>query len=140
MVSHQRLLRRILVAVDGSPNSRRAAVFAAKLAARCEAEIIVINVISVPLQQQQFSEKIRVGANKIVRTVASMCHSKGLKTSTKILEASSVVEAIVNYAADRKISLIVIGTRGLTGFKKLLIGSVSAGVVSHAPCAVLVVR
>lgn len=140
MVSQQRLLRRVLVAVDGSPNSRRAAVLAAKLAALCGAEIIVVNVISVPLQQQQFSRDIRAGANKLVRMVASTCHSKGLKTSTKIIEASSVVEAIVNYAADKKINLIVIGTRGLTGFKKLLMGSVSAGVLSHAHCAVLVVR
>ena len=140
MVSQQRLLRRILVAVDGSPNSRRAALLGAKLAALCGAEIIVVNVISVPLQQQQFSRDIRAGANKLVRTIASMCHSRGLKTSTKILEASSVVEAIVNFAADKKINLIVIGTRGLTGFKKLLMGSVSTGVLSHAHCAVLVVR
>jgi len=140
MVSQQRLLRRVLVAVDGSPNSRRAALLAAKLATVCGAEIIVVNVISVPLQLQQFSRDIRAEANKLVRRVASICHSKGLKTSTEILEAGSVVEAIVTFAADKKISLIVIGSRGLTGFKKLLMGSVSAGVLSRAHCAVLVVR
>ena len=140
MVSQQRLLRRVLVAVDGSPNSRRAALLAAKLATVCGAEIIVVNVISVPLQLQQFSRDIRAEANKLVRRVASICHSKGLKTSTEILEAGSVVEAIVTFAADKKISLIVIGSRGLTGFKKLLMGSVSAGVLSRAQCAVLVVR
>ena len=52
----------------------------------------------------------------------------------------SVVEAIVNDAESRNVDLIVIGTRGLSGFTKLLIGSVSSGVVSHAHCSVFLVR
>ena len=39
-----------------------------------------------------------------------------------------------------KIDLIVMGTRGMGGFKKMLLGSVSSGVVTHAQCTVLVVR
>jgi nucleotide-binding universal stress UspA family protein len=56
------------------------------------------------------------------------------------VESGSVVEAIVEYATEEKAQLIVMGTRGMTGFKKMLLGSVSNGVVNHAPCAVLVVR
>ena len=52
----------------------------------------------------------------------------------------SVVQAITDYAASEKIDLIVMGTRGMGGFKKMLLGSVSSGVVTHAQCAVLVVR
>jgi len=53
---------------------------------------------------------------------------------------SSVVDAIVQFAEKEKVELIVVGTRGLSGLKKLILGSVSSGVVSQAPCSVLVVK
>ncbi|AIC16855.1 universal stress protein [Nitrososphaera viennensis] len=52
----------------------------------------------------------------------------------------SLVGEIVNYAEVNNASLIVIGSKGRTGFKKLLMGSVSSGVVTYAPCPVLVVK
>ena len=65
----------------------------------------------------------------------------GVKVRGEIVEnVSSVVESIVDYAEEWKVDMIVVGTRGLTGFKKLLLGSVSTALVSHAPCSVLVVR
>ena len=51
-----------------------------------------------------------------------------------------MVEEILGVAEKEKIDLIVIGTRGLGGFRKLLQGSVSSGVMTHAKCNVLVVR
>jgi nucleotide-binding universal stress UspA family protein len=52
----------------------------------------------------------------------------------------SVVAALVNYADAEKADLIVIGTRGRSGIGKMLLGSVASGVVTYAPCPVLVVR
>ena len=52
----------------------------------------------------------------------------------------SVIDSILSYAEDNKIDIIVIGTRGLTGFKRLLVGSVALGVINHARCPVLLVR
>lgn len=54
--------------------------------------------------------------------------------------ATSVVQAITEKALEKGVDLIVVGTRGLGVFKRLLLGSVSKGVVSHAHCSVLVVR
>ena len=52
----------------------------------------------------------------------------------------SIIELIVDYAANKDTDLIVIGTRGRTGLKRLIIGSVASGVVQHAHCPVLLVR
>jgi len=54
--------------------------------------------------------------------------------------APSIVQAITDYASQEKVDLIVVGTKGLSGFKKLLIGSVSSGLFSHANQPVLVTR
>jgi len=51
-----------------------------------------------------------------------------------------VVGSILEYAENEKIDLIVVGTRGRSGIKQLLIGSVAEGVVTYAHCAVLVVK
>ena len=60
--------------------------------------------------------------------------SRVIKTTT------SVPEEIIEYAKDKKSDLIVMGTRGRTGFKKMLLGSVASAVVTHAGCPVMVVR
>ncbi len=55
-------------------------------------------------------------------------------------DVDSVADAIIGYATKNKIDLIVIGTKGRTGLKRFLLGSVAQGVVQHAQCPVLLVR
>jgi nucleotide-binding universal stress UspA family protein len=57
-----------------------------------------------------------------------------------IISASSTVGEIVGFADKEKIDSIILGTRGRTGLKKLLLGSVVEGVVTHSSCPVMVVR
>lgn len=57
-----------------------------------------------------------------------------------VVTATSIVSAIVEYAKNKDVDLIVIGTRGGSGFKKLLLGSVASGVVTNAACPVMVVK
>jgi nucleotide-binding universal stress UspA family protein len=52
----------------------------------------------------------------------------------------SKCRGIVEYAENKNINLIVVGTRGISGFKKLLLGSVASGIVTYAHCPVLVVK
>jgi nucleotide-binding universal stress UspA family protein len=60
--------------------------------------------------------------------------------NTHVLRGSSIVKAITDYAANQQVDLIVVGRKGTGGFKRLLLGSVSNGVVNHAASTVLVVR
>jgi nucleotide-binding universal stress UspA family protein len=66
---------------------------------------------------------------------------KNLKVKTDIVVGiTSTVKEIVEYAEKNKMDLIVIGSRGLSGFKKMLLGSVASGVVTYSHCPVLVVK
>ena len=74
--------------------------------------------------------------------VRDMTRNEGiseLKTETFSC-VESIVESIIDYASNYDVDLIVIGTRGRTGLKRLIMGSVANGVVQHAHCPVLLVR
>ncbi|MDA4136722.1 MAG: universal stress protein [Thaumarchaeota archaeon] len=144
---------RILVAIDGSENSLRAAEWAVDLAKKDGASLFVISVIPAPVYSSSaqpgmpaptlkaFFDKARTDAESVVQGVVSKAESSGIKVRGEIIEnVPSVVEAVSDYAEEWKVQLIVVGTRGLTGFKKLLLGSVSGALVAHSPCSVLVVR
>jgi len=148
--------QRILVAVDGSEGSARASEVAVDLAERFSAQLFVLNVFrgypeymtlfpSAPSPSgeaiQAYESYARKAALEVVGRTLSMAEKKGVKSKPQTSETvGSVVQAITDYAANEKIDLIVMGTRGMGGFKKMLLGSVSSGVVTHANCAVLVVR
>ena len=55
-------------------------------------------------------------------------------------DVESITGAIIDYASDKSIDLVIVGTKGRTGLKRLLLGSVAQGVVQHAHCPVLLVR
>jgi len=57
-----------------------------------------------------------------------------------IIAEESIVSEIIEFAEIENINLIIMGTRGRTGVKKLLLGSVASGVVNFAHCPVLVIR
>ncbi len=148
--------QRILAAVDGSEGSTRASEVAVDLALRFDAQLFVLNVFrgypeymtvfpSAPAPSGEAIQDYEVNARKaavdVVGRTVSMAERKGLKAKPKTSETiGSVVQTITDYAVAEKIDLIIMGTRGLGGFKKMLLGSVSSGVVTHAPCSVLVVR
>jgi nucleotide-binding universal stress UspA family protein len=133
-------LRRILVAVDGSEDSKRATIMAATIAEKYESELIVLNVIPGRAYDRLKAAAERK-AREIVDREMATARDYGIKARWEVLPSTeSIVGQIVDYADREKVDMIVIGTRGLGGFKRMLIGSVSSGVVTHASCPVLVVR
>ena len=153
---HISLPSKILVPIDGSNNAKRALDFAIMLAKTYDAELVILNVIPTPglLVEAptglglpptgigQYYEQQEKNGSDFIEEAIRICRTNGLKNiETEINRASkSIVEEIIELATKRKIDLIVIGTRGLGGFRKLLLGSVSSGVVTHAHCNVLVIR
>lgn len=145
-------VKTILVPVDGSEHAKRAAQMAIELGSLYGADLIIISVVAPPAMYiagpvgapADLSEYYRLeteDANSAVNSAAAMAKEKGVSAKTEVLRPDkSVVETIVGYAEEQKADLIVIGTRGLGGFRKLLLGSVSSGVIGNAQCSVLVVR
>jgi nucleotide-binding universal stress UspA family protein len=142
---------KILVAADGSEASMDAAVYAIETARKYNSELVALHVIlsdvtlfgSVPPthvneikhEAQKYLDKIR---EKYYED--SNNNNNKIQLRTELITSTSAVGGIVAFAEKENIDLIVMGTRGRSGLKKLLLGSVASGVVSYAHCAVMVVK
>jgi nucleotide-binding universal stress UspA family protein len=143
-------VKRIIVPLDGSDSSFKAARYAIKIAKPANAEIIFMHaVVNRPYVEYtlpgvalvHYIEEVKHVADNWYKDVEVKARKAGVKCrSNTILDITSAAEAIVNYAEDNKADLIVMGTKGRTGVKRFLLGSVASGVISHAKCSVLVVR
>lgn len=144
--------KRILVPLDGSEFSFRAAKYAINLARLTDGEIICVHavpdlpyteyvgprIVSVTRYIDEAKKHSEAWYSR-VKAMAAIPKSVKVKVDT-IFNLPSVAEAIIMYAAEQKADLIVIGTRGRGGLKRLVLGSVASGVVAHGGCPVLVVR
>ncbi|HZW54943.1 MAG TPA: universal stress protein [Nitrososphaerales archaeon] len=143
-------IKRILVAVDGSENATRAVKVASTLAKDNNAKLTILHVITIPavvysgdvaFPLNKIEVEARRQGEKYVESAQSTARQAGVKAETEIIESiDSPVRGITDYSEKNMIDLIVVGTRGLGGFKRLLLGSVGSGVVHYAHCSVLVVR
>jgi nucleotide-binding universal stress UspA family protein len=150
-------IRKILVPVDGSSASLKALQYAVHLAEleASDAELIVLHVLedikqagAIGLQAKYgnvrlvegFKKARREAALEWLKQIEEAARKKGIPLKSEILDGDSKVEIIIDYANENNVDLIVMGSTGLTGFKRLLLGSVANAVVSNAPCPVMVVR
>jgi nucleotide-binding universal stress UspA family protein len=144
--------RRIDVAFDGSNDSVIAVEVAADFAAKFKADMTVIHVVTQSTwvyatfagtpspNLGELQELARESGQKTLDNGVRIAADHGVKARGELIESPSVVQALVEFAANDKADLVVVGSRGMTGFKKLILGSVSSGLVTHAGCPVLVVR
>jgi nucleotide-binding universal stress UspA family protein len=135
---------RIVVGVDGSPESRSALRWAARFAEAIDARIEVVLVwefvssygwSSLPPLYPPHPELDEQLA-QIVTEVFGDEVPAGL--TSRVIESGSAASALI--AESKNAQLVVVGSRGHGGFAGLLLGSVSAKVAEHAPCPVLVVH
>ena len=145
-------ISKILVALDGSDPSFNASTYAIDFAKRNGAELIVLYILSpVPYSQFEYanigrmkeieSMEMEKAQREVVDKVKQKATENNVSVKTEVLiKYTSVVKEIVEYAEDNKVDMIVIGSRGVTGLKKILLGSVANGVVTYSHCPVLVVK
>src|SRR3712207_5615901 len=137
---------KILLATDGSRDAELARTTAVDLANSTNSELHVVTVTpgypSYDVYNPDVLEQLRKQAEDILNEQAEKVTQEGGKVAEKHLRIAERyrAEQIVQVAEDIEAGLIVMGSRGLGGITKALIGSVSDSVIRHAPCPVLVVR
>jgi nucleotide-binding universal stress UspA family protein len=144
---------KILVGVDGSEESFKAAQYAMDLAKKNkDAQLIALTVNETPssfvnIIEQSALKKWREHSKAESETLFNRISTYGLDINSQVHLRAEIIDtdksayaAIVDYAEKENVDVIVVGTRGKTGFKRILLGSVASGIVTYATCPVLVVK
>ena len=155
-------IKKIMLPIDGSETSMKAARIGISLAKKFGSDLIgltVVDLMSLPygyfltqpgtsLHDDMLKEK-RAEAKrwldkveKFTLNASEKSQAVETKYRSEIIEDpySRVETEIVNYAESEGVDLIVMGTRGRSGFKRILLGSVASGVLLYAHCPVMTVR
>jgi len=134
---------RILLATDGSKFSEAATREAFGIAKGCSSTLYVLSVVEVNPEYQalapQLVEKAEKEARAYLESIKSRAAQEGIACETIVHQGEEPYKYIVDEAAKRRVDMIVMGSHGRTGLKRLLMGSVTARVIGHASCKVLVV-
>jgi nucleotide-binding universal stress UspA family protein len=135
----------ILICHDGSKLSDKALKKAFEIASCFGASVTVISVIPelyltelMESDRERITETLREETKKTLGRIEKK--ATGLNFFKTVIKQGSPAEEIIAAAKKLKADLIVTGSHGRHGAEKFLLGSVSAKVVDHAPCSVLVVK
>lgn len=147
------MIKKILVALDGSDYASKALDFAIDIAAKHDADMHLINVVELtdlPDSLRRFAEAEHISgsstqiydviAQGVLEDGAARAKESGVKTVKPVILHGDAVEQIVEYAKGTSIDMIAVGSRGLSDFKSLLLGGVSHKLSTLAPCTCMIVR
>ena len=143
------VVRKILVAIDLSDHSRRAFQVAAKLSGVLGAALEVLHVVPVPVHADGgpggpgLLERMRDSARAELGAFIADCSKSedfGARTMTQTLATGLPTAAINEHVVAHQPDLLVLGTHGYGGVKRMVLGSVAEAVTRYASCATLVVR
>jgi nucleotide-binding universal stress UspA family protein len=141
---------RILLATDGSEEAELAALRAMDIAEKTDSELHVVHVGVVPLFLLSYPrtlgyygklyEQIEEDSRERLRELSWRVKVAGGTVAGSHLRMGAVDLEVVALAKELGVGLIVMGCRGHRGIRRAIEGSISDGVIRHAPCPVLVVR
>ena len=146
---------KIVVGIDGSEISMKAAEYAISIAKLYNAELNAITVLtsdigyiysspgveSPPLTVKEIILLAGDEAKKWFDEIKEKANKKGIQLKTEYIVAKkSLLNTILEYVEEHNINLVVVGTRGRSGIKKMLLGSIASGLVTYSPCPVLVIK
>jgi len=136
-------IERLLLSTDGSEYSEGAVREAITLAKRCSSKLTIVSVIETNPQFEALApevvEKSEKAMRKHLEAVQKRAVLEGVDCGIIVHRGEDTYQYIVDEAVRNKSSMIVMGKRGRTGIKRLMMGSVAARVIGHSPCNVLVV-
>ncbi len=150
------MIKKIVVPVDGSAPAFRAVDWAADLAVKYAAQVVILNVMSkhgaevIPEELRGLAEierieiteadLLRAVGGRIAASAADRAYARGPRDIQTVVEVGNPAKVIVEYARTAGADLIVMGRRGLGQAAGLLMGSVSSKVNHLAECACLTVK
>ena len=144
----------VMVGIDGSDNAERALQVSIALSKAFAAKLFIITVTprdridlgsgfpGSTSSVQKYNEEMDRRSENLLERSLDAARKAGLSNVEieAIPEFQSVPKQLLELAQSKKIGLIILGTRGLGGFKRLVLGSVSSAVVGHAECNVMIIR
>jgi len=146
---------KILVGIDGSEYSFNAARYAIDVAKKYGSEILFLSVVHSKIHHDasgifgaippSYFNEYKKDAEKWFQEIIDMAKKeenltdKQIKTDV-ITTPLSIAAAILNYAEEKHVDLIIIGNKGNSGIKKMLLGSVASDVVTYSYCPVMIIK
>lgn len=142
----------ILLPTDGSEHSLKAARYAAEIAEKCGSKVIIMHVLEAPVSDQPIEVgieariavedemRVKERGRTVMERTKKIFDEADIHVVTKYFCCGRPRGAIVRTAEKENIDLIVMGSRGVGGVSRLMLGSVADGVSRQAPCPVLIVR
>ncbi len=141
------LFKNILVPYDGSGHSKHAFKVVLDMAKKYNSKISMLTVLDMSpgyWANANLWDKAIGGAKTLVTREFESFESTAKKAKvsfrSEIIESKSVTKTIVSYSKSKKIDLIVMGAQGITGWDKLILGSVTDSVAHRVKCPILIVR
>ena len=141
---------KVLVGIDGSNHSLRAAEYAMEISIKYMAKLIAVTVAYLPAKSrvsQQEAIEVGAGLSEMEKaktwfeSFTQRARQNKIELRTELVNSQRPVDyVILEYAEKEGIDLIVIGTRGRTGLSKIVLGSVASGIISYSHSPVLVVK
>lgn len=141
-------IRSILAATDFSDNAEQALGLAIDLAKQYGAELHVIHCLDLPIPifnpyavsvPDALLSQARDEAARRLQECVARAEKAGVAAKSHLAEVPAA-QAIAHLAGELGANLVVMGTRGHTGLKHVLLGSVAERTLRHAPCSVLIVK
>lgn len=146
------MINNILVPVDGSKHSEKALEFACSIAKKFDAKIHVQHTVEVTLHEHAMfvgsagfafeasDEDIQKAGRTVIEAATKIIEEQGCKLVETEIAQGSPVQNILDRTKETDIDMIVMGSRGLSDFAGLLLGSVSHKVSHLAECTCVTVR
>ena len=129
---------RLIVGYDGSPHSDKALSLAVEIAKRFNSKITLVHVVPYTYVGKASEEDLKKG-EEVLRKGVEKVKELGVEFDSRLVEGDPA-EKMAEIALNEGYDAVVVGSRGLGGFKELLLGSVSHKLTHHAKCTVIITR